>query len=108
MAISQGFKPPLAPSDVDALQLDFAPALLTGETLSSPAVSASGGFTFGTPAIGIINTNGTFSANASGTVVQVLATAGSTAGTYEVTFTVSTSNGRTLHRTERCDIATRS
>jgi uncharacterized membrane protein len=42
------------------------------------------------------------------TVVQVLATAGATPGAYLVTFTASTSSGRTLHRTVRCDIAARS
>jgi len=108
MPITQAFKPPFAPGDVDTLQLDFAPALGVGETLAAPSVAAFGGFTFGAPVIGGVAPNGTFSGDPAGTVVQVMATAGAAPGAYQVTFTVSTSSGRTLHRTVRCDIAARS
>jgi len=110
MPISQSFKPPFSPTDVDTMQLDFAPTMGPGEILSAPQVSAGpvGGFTFGTPQIGIVAPDGTFSASGSGSVVQVLATAASTTGSFQVTFQVSTSSGRTLHRTVRCDIAARS
>jgi len=108
MPITQAFKPPFAPGDVDTLQLDFAPALGVGETLAAPAVTASGGFSFAAPLIGGVAPNGTFSSDPAGTIVQVMATAGTTPGAYQVTFTVSTSSGRALHRTVRCDIAARS
>lgn len=108
MSITQAYKPPFAPGDVDTLQLDFAPALGVGETLAVPSVAASGGFTFGTPLIGAVAANGTFSGDPVGTVVQVMATAGATPGAYQITYTVSTSSGRSLHRTVRCDIAARS
>jgi len=108
MPITQTYKPPFAPSDVDTLQMDFEPALGVGEMISTATVTASGGFTFGAAQIGTVAGDGTFAANPSGKVVQVMATAGATAGSYQVTFTITTSSGRTLHRTARCDIAARS
>lgn len=108
MPITQAYKPPFAPADVDTLQLDFAAAMGVGETLSSPTVAANGGFTFGTPQIGAIAGDGSFSTSPAGTVVQVMATAGAVNGAYLVTFTVSTSGNRTLHRTVRAEIAARS
>lgn len=108
MAITKKFSPPIAPEDVDTVQYDFSPALGTGETISSPTVEASGGFTFASVQIGTVADDETFSADAAGTVVQALATAGTTTGSYTITFAVETSTGRTLHRTVRCDIAPRS
>lgn len=93
---------------MDTLQLDFAPALGVGETLTAPSVTAADGFTIGTPVIGVVVPNDTFSSDPAGTVVQVMATAAATPGAAQVTFTVSTSSGRTLHRTVRSDTAARS
>jgi hypothetical protein len=103
MAVSQRFYPPFADDDVDAVALDFDPVLATGETLSSPAVTVSGGFTVGTPLIGTVAADGNFTEAAAGTYVWVLLTA-TTVGNWTVTFTVTTSAGRTLHRTERVDV----
>ena len=103
MAVSQRFYPPFADDDVDAVALDFSPVMATGETLSSPTVTVSGGFTVGTPAIGTVADDGNFTVSAAGTFVWVLLTA-TTVGNWVVTFTVSTSAGRTLHRAERVDV----
>ena len=102
MAVTQRFYPPFADDDVDSVALDFSPVLATGETLSSPNVTVTGGFTVGTPAIGTVASDGNFTAGA-GTYVRVLLTA-TTVGIWYVTFRVATSAGRLLHRTERVDI----
>ena len=103
MAVSQRFYPPFADNDVDAVALDFDPVLGAAETLSSPAVTVNGGFTVGSPSIGTVADDGSFTAGASGTFVWVLLTA-TDVGNWQVTFTVTTSAGRTLHRTERVDV----
>ena len=102
MAVTQRFYPPFADDDVDAVALDFSPVLATGETLSSPTVTVTGGFTVGTPLVGTVAADGNFTAGA-GTYVRVLLTA-VTVGIWYVTFRVTTSAGRLLHRTERVDI----
>lgn len=103
MAVSQRFYPPFAVSDVDAVALNFDSVLATGEILSNPVVTVSGGFTVGTPRVGTVATDGNFTVAAAGTYVWVLLTA-TTVGNWTVTFTVTTSAGRTLHRTERVDV----
>ncbi len=100
MTVTQRFQPPFALNDVDAVSLDFEPALATGDTISSPLVTVTGGFTVGTPDIGTIDAGGNFTTSASGKYVRVLLTA-TTVGIWDVTFRVTATGGRLLHRTER-------
>jgi hypothetical protein len=102
MTVTQRFQPPFALADVDAVALDFTPALATNDTLSSPVVIVSGGFTVGTPEIGDIDVDGNFTAGA-GNYLRVMLTA-TAVGTWTVTFTATVSGGRILHRTERQDV----
>ena len=105
MTVTQRFQPPFALGDVDAVALDFDPALTDSELLSTSAVAVSGGFTVGAPAIGAVGVDGSFTAVASGTYVRVLLTA-TAVGNWEATFTVTTSGGRTLKRTEKIAVVT--
>ena len=91
--------------DVDGVAIDFSPAMATGDTLSSPAVAVTGGFTVGTPRVGTINTTtNVFTIDAAGTYVYVLLTATTVGRAWEATFTANVSGGRTLNRTERVSV----
>jgi len=109
MAVTQRYTPPFAVGDVDAVVLDFAPAPLAGETLLDPVVSVDGGFSVNASLtrIGSVNPNGVFVDDAAGSCVFAMLTA-ITAGAWYITFTIATSAGRLLHRTQRADIAPRS
>jgi hypothetical protein len=108
MPVTQRFTP-FVLADVDSVALNFSPAMATGDVLTSPSVSVDGGFTVGTPRVGVLDeTTKVFTTNAAGTYVQVLLTA-TTVGTWNVTFQATITGGRLLHRTERADVvATRS
>ena len=108
MPITQGYSPAFEPGDIDTMELDFAPDLNTGELISNPVVQATGGFTITNPLIGVINSDGLFASDANGRIVQVVATAIGPVGVYPVTFTVSTSYNRLLHRTVNAPIDLRS
>jgi len=104
MTITQRFSA-FALDDVDGLAIDFSPAMATGDTLTSPAVTVTGGFTVGTPRIGTVNaTTNEFTVDAAGTWVYVLVTATDLGNSWEATFTATISGGRLLHRTERVSV----
>jgi len=104
MTVTQRFQPPFAIDDVDAVALNFDPVLGSNETITSCSATVDGGFTVGTVQTGSVDAERNFTAGA-GTVVQAMLTA-TAVGNWEITFTIETSAGRELNRTERVSVAT--
>lgn len=109
MAVTQRYTPPFAKEDVDHVVLDFSPVMVAGETVATAEVTTNGGLTVDGAAtlIGVVGSNGVFTADPDGTYVLGKLTAVSL-GSWTVTFEVTLSSGRNLHRTLRVDVAPRS
>ena len=109
MAVTQRYTPPFAPDDIDDVVLDFSPAIVTGETITAATVTTNGGLAVdqNATAWGTVDGANVFTTDPYGACVLGRLSADAP-GSWLVTFEVTLSSGRDLHRTLRVDVAPRS